>query len=67
VVAQPVLGRVADVWSYATSYVVSALLSAVATPFVLLSRREDAPEDRIAGERSDEDAVVVGEVAARDV
>jgi MFS family permease len=67
VVAQPVLGRVADVWSYATSYVVSALLSAVATPFVLLSRREDALEDRIAGERSDEDAVVVGEVAARDV
>jgi len=44
---QPVLGRVADVWSYATSYVVGAGISALAVPFLALSRREDAPADVI--------------------
>jgi hypothetical protein len=47
VVAQPALGRVADVGGYATSYVVSGVIQAVALPFVLLARREHAASDPI--------------------
>jgi MFS family permease len=46
-VIQPVLGRVADVWSYGTSYVAAAAIQAVALPFLLLTRRERSPADRI--------------------
>jgi MFS family permease len=45
VVAQPALGRAADVWGYPTSFVLSAVISALAMPFVWLSRRERAPAD----------------------
>jgi MFS family permease len=45
VVAQPALGRSADVWGYPTSYAISAVLSALAVPFVALSRRQNAPAD----------------------
>jgi MFS family permease len=45
--AQPVLGRVADVSGYAASYVVSAAISALAVPFLALSRRENAPADTL--------------------
>lgn len=47
VVAQPVLGRVADVSGYAASYVVAAGIQVVALPFVVLARREHAPSDPI--------------------
>jgi MFS family permease len=47
VVAQPALGRVADLWSYSTSYVVAAAVQALALPFVLLARRERPPADAI--------------------
>jgi Major Facilitator Superfamily. len=47
VVAQPALGRVADVSGYATSYVVSAAIQALALPFVMLARREHAVSDPI--------------------
>ena len=51
VVAQPVLGRTADVAGYGTSYLASAAIQAVAIPFVLLARRENASSDPIrAGE-----------------
>ena len=50
VVAQPALGRVADVSSYATSYVVSAFVQAAALPFVYLARRARAPSDEIVEE-----------------
>jgi MFS family permease len=43
--AQPVLGRAADVWGYAPSYLMSAGISAVALPFLALSRRQNAPAD----------------------
>ena len=43
--AQPVLGRAADVWGYAPSYAVSAGISALALPFLALSRRQNAPAD----------------------
>jgi MFS family permease len=47
VVAQPVLGRVADISGYAASYLVSAAINALALPFVFLARRERAPSDPI--------------------
>jgi MFS family permease len=49
VVAQPILGRSADVWGYATSYLLGAALSALALPFVLLSRRQNASADTATG------------------
>jgi len=47
VVAQPALGRSADVWSYSTSYVISAAISVVAVPFLFLARKENAESDPI--------------------
>ena len=43
--SQPLLGRAADVWGYAPSYLMSAGISALALPFLGLSRRQDAPAD----------------------
>jgi MFS family permease len=43
--AQPVLGRAADVWGYAPSYLMGAAISTLALPFLALSRRQDAPAD----------------------
>ena len=45
VVVQPVLGRSADVWGYAGSYLLGAAISALALPFIYLSRRQNAPAD----------------------
>ena len=39
---QPVLGRSADVWGYGPSYLLAAGISALALPFLGLSRRYDA-------------------------
>jgi MFS family permease len=47
VVAQPALGRVADLFGYSRAYVVSALLQLTAAPFLVLARRENAASDRI--------------------
>ena len=44
---QPVLGRAADVWGYAPSYLLGAGISALAVPFLALSRRENAPADTL--------------------
>jgi len=49
--AQPVLGRVADAWSYSASYLVGAAIQAIAVPFFLLARREDAESDPIVRTR----------------
>ena len=45
--AQPLLGRVADVWGYGPSYVVSAAISIIAVPALALSRRQNMPADTI--------------------
>lgn len=45
--AQPVLGRAADAWGYAPSYLFSAGISVLALPFVALSRRQNAPADTV--------------------
>ena len=47
VISQPALGRVADVWGYGPSYVVSGVISAFVIPFIWLARREHAPSDPI--------------------
>jgi MFS family permease len=47
VIAQPALGRVADVSGYPTAYVVSAGVQLTALPFLLLARRERASSDPI--------------------
>jgi MFS family permease len=58
VVAQPVLGRAADVWGYPTSYVISAGISAISLPFLLRTRGENAPADAgpLPGEAAEEPA-----------
>jgi MFS family permease len=45
--AQPVLGRSADVWGYGPSYLLAAGISALALPFLALSRRQNAPADTV--------------------
>jgi MFS family permease len=44
---QPVLGRAADAWGYAPSYLIGAGISALAIPCLALSRRQDAPADTL--------------------
>jgi MFS family permease len=43
--SQPVLGRAADVWGYAPSYLMSSVISALALPALALSRRQHAAAD----------------------
>jgi MFS family permease len=47
VLVQPALGRAADLWGYATSYLIGAGVEILALPFVLLARRERAPSDPV--------------------
>lgn len=51
VVIQPALGRVADVAGYGPAYLAAGAIQALALPFVLMARRENASSDPIdAGE-----------------
>ena len=50
VVVQPVLGRSADVWGYPASYLLGGAISALALPFILLSRKQNAPADTAGGD-----------------
>jgi MFS family permease len=45
VVIQPILGKTADAYSYANSFLVGAVFQLAAAPFLLLSRRERAQAD----------------------
>ena len=47
VVAQPALGRVADVYSLGTAYVVAGALYALRLPFVIAVRRMGLPADKV--------------------
>jgi MFS family permease len=47
VVIQPPLGRAADLWGYGTSYVLGAVISTLALPFILLSQRQNEPADTV--------------------
>jgi MFS family permease len=42
---QPALGRAADVWGYAPSYLISAGITTLALPCLVLSRRQNAAAD----------------------
>jgi MFS family permease len=44
---QPLLGRAADVWGYAPSYLIGAGISILALPCLALSRRENAAADTL--------------------
>lgn len=48
VVAQPLLGRVADVWSLGIGYVLAGVLYVIQLPFLLKVRAMDLPADRIS-------------------
>jgi MFS family permease len=61
VVIQPVLGRSADVWGYPASYLLGGAFTALALPFVWLSRRQDTPADKAVGTP---DTVAAGEPVA---
>jgi MFS family permease len=54
--SQPALGRAADAWGYAPTYLISAGISALALPFLALSRRQNAPADTV--EVTDPEAAV---------
>lgn len=49
VVVQPVLGRAADAWGYASSYLLSAGIAALGAPFIAWSRRQNPPADTATG------------------
>jgi len=52
VVAQPVLGKTAEVWGYPMSYIGSAVFQLLALPFVVLAWREKAESDPIHGDKA---------------
>jgi MFS family permease len=58
VVAQPILGRAADVWGYPASYLLSSAISAVSIPFLVRARALEPPtgpdEERPAAEPAPE-------------
>lgn len=54
VVAQPALGRSADVFGYPFSYLLSAMIELLALPFLALARRENAPSDPIETKLADD-------------
>jgi MFS family permease len=47
VVAQPALGKIAELWGYPTSYLGSAVFQVLALPFLIRARRENARSDKI--------------------
>ena len=55
--AQPALGRAADVWGYAPSYVVGAGISILAVPPLLLSRRQNMQADWVSAPNGDSEPV----------
>jgi MFS family permease len=63
VVAQPALGRVADVNGYAASIIVAAGVQALAVPFIVLARREHASSDPITDEPDENQPLTALELA----
>ncbi len=54
-VSQPALGRVADVWGYGPSYLVTSAFQLLAAPFLYLARKANSPGDPIWSEPATED------------
>ena len=59
VVSQPALGRVADVWSLGTGYVVAGIAYALQIPFLARAKAMDLDADKV--QRPEEASVVPGE------
>jgi MFS family permease len=57
VVAQPALGRTADLFGYSASYVVAGGIQALAIPFAILARRENAASDPIDADLADAEEI----------
>jgi MFS family permease len=51
-VFQPALGKSADMWGYATSYVVGAAIELLALPFVLLAKHTHAKSDAFSSKEA---------------
>jgi MFS family permease len=64
---QPVLGRVADVWGYAPSYLIGAAISLVGVPFLFASRSKGAPADTIETSESETETANAHEPAGEPV
>lgn len=47
IVIQPILGKAADIWSYPTSFMLGSVFQALAIPFLLKAKSENAPTDKI--------------------
>jgi MFS family permease len=47
VVLQPVLGKTADVWGFAFSFVVAGILQLLVLPFIWLAKTEKSPADEV--------------------
>jgi MFS family permease len=47
IIIQPILGKVADIYNYSTSYAVAALFQLVALPFIYLAQKEKPYSDII--------------------
>ena len=58
VVIQPVLGKTADAYSYATSFVFGAVFELLAVPFLIRSRLERDPADTAVSLTAEEPATV---------
>jgi MFS family permease len=65
VVAQPILGRAADVWGYPASYLLSSGISAMALPFIARARAQRAPADTSDATRAAPAAVPAVEAESR--
>jgi MFS family permease len=52
VVAQPALGKVADVWSLGTGYIVAGILYAFRLPFIVAVRKMNLDADKVASPES---------------
>jgi hypothetical protein len=52
VVAQPILGKTADVYGYPLSYIGSAIFQFLALPFIILAKRENADSDEFGKRES---------------
>lgn len=49
VLFQPALGKAADIWGYAFSFILSSVVQAAALPLIFLARKQNAKSDSISG------------------
>jgi MFS family permease len=47
IVAQPVLGKVADIYSYSFSFICAAIIQIIAFPFIFISKKQKSEADQL--------------------